>query len=85
MVQIYLRYEGGAFEKPNCSLVFSRIFIGAWKKRRYLLQSAKGNWKALPQEGERKIFSGQYTLMAGGVSPRVGGFIQNGVHFTFVL
>lgn len=86
VVQIYLRFEGEAFEKPNCLLVFfRRVHIGAGKKKKVRFALRRRQLESVTREGERKIFTGCYTLFAGGYSPSPGVSDENGVQMKFTL
>ena len=70
VVQAYLRFEGEAFEKPNCSLVFfRRVHIPAGKKKTVRFCVPRRRLESVTEEGGRKIFAGGYTLFIGGRAP----------------
>lgn len=75
VVQAYLRFEGEAYEKPNCSLVFfRRVHIGAGKKRRIKFTVSRRQLESVTEEGKRIIFKGGYTLYVGGKAPSINQY-----------
>ena len=75
VVQAYLRFEGEAYEKPNCSLVFfRRVHIGAGKKRRIKFTVSRRQLESVTEKGERMIFKGGYTLYVGGKAPSINQY-----------
>ena len=75
VVQAYLRFEGEAYEKPNCSLVFfRRVHIGAGQKRRIKFTVSRRQLESVTEEGKRIIFKGGYTLYVGGKAPSINQY-----------
>ena len=59
MVQIYLRYEGGTFEKPNCSLVFFEDFYWCMEKKEGIFYNPpKAIGKRYPKKASARFFRG---------------------------
>ena len=75
VVQAYLRFEGEAYEKPNCSLVFfRRVHIGAGQKRRIKFTVSRRQLESVTEKGERMIFKGGYSLYVGGKAPSINQY-----------
>lgn len=68
--EVYLRYNGEAFEKPNWKLVgFARTSLPAGTMKTMKLTIPKKEWYSVKEDGSREIFPGSYTLYVGGSQP----------------
>lgn len=70
VVQIYVRYEGEAFEKPSISLCsFYRISLLPGEEKRVLVNVAAENLCSVLADGSRELLSGKYSIYIGGHQP----------------
>lgn len=68
--EVYLRYNGDAFEKPKYKLVgFARTTLQAGERKAIKLEIAKRELYSVKEDGTKEIFSGSYTVFAGGSQP----------------
>lgn len=64
VVQVYIRYEGEAFEKPLCSLKhFERVHLQAGQRMAYTFSLPKSRFESVLENGEKALLSGKYTIM----------------------
>lgn len=70
VLQVYLRYEGDAFEKPNHKLsYFHRISLMPNTSRTVDFHISRRELESVSEAGERVLYEGEYTLFAGGCQP----------------
>ena len=70
IVQLYLRYEGEAFEKPHHKLTaFERVSLKAGECKKVDFQLAEKDFLSVDQDGEKILYEGNYTVFAGGSQP----------------
>lgn len=70
VIQIYLRYQGEAFEKPSFSLCwFGRVHIEGNEEKEVKFRIGEQQLKSVLENGERRLLPGIYTIYAGTNAP----------------
>jgi len=70
VIQVYSRYEGDAFEKPQHVLVgFLRVAIPAGQEYTATIQIPIKEFESVLENGTKKLLNGEYTLFVGGSQP----------------
>ena len=64
VLQVYIRYEGEAFEKPLCSLKhFQRIHIEAGAEKMWDFCLPLNRFESVLEDGTSRLLPGQYTIL----------------------
>ena len=78
VLQAYIRYEGEAFEKPNCSLkYFKRVFVKAEETLTFRFDLPKKAFESVMADGSRKILAGEYSIILSDNGPLCGACTEN--------
>ncbi len=68
--EVYIRYKGDAFEKPNHQLAaFKHISLAPGEKKENEIYLDKESFASVLEDGSRKILEGAYTVYVGGSQP----------------
>ena len=70
VTQVYIRYNGDAFEKPCHVLAgFANTFIKKGEKKTVSLELDIKQFESVLEDGSRKLLDGEYTIFAGSTQP----------------
>ncbi len=68
--EVYIRYEGEAFEKPNHYLAgFRRTFMAKGDNKEISILINKKQFESVLEDGSRKLLDGKYRIYAGSSQP----------------
>lgn len=70
VVELFVRYEGEAFEKPNFTLQgFKRITLAPGEKTTVTFDVPKKQLMSVLEDGSKELLKGEYTIFVGGNAP----------------
>jgi len=79
VVECYVRYEGEAFEKPNCVLSgFARVSLEPGEEKKIDLEIPKERLLSVLEDGSKALLPGAYTLYVGGSGPDARSAVLTG-------
>ena len=70
ITQLYIRYEGEAFEKPHHKLAaFERTVLKAGEGKELVFCLTSKDFLSVKEDGENVLYEGVYTIFVGGSQP----------------
>lgn len=79
ITQVYIKYNGEAFEKPVHVLAgFANTFIRQGEKKTIRIELDKKQFLSVLEDGSKKLLDGEYTIFAGSSQPDERSFELTG-------